>query len=213
MTSSSGTKFGKTEAGTVWLDAELTSPYRFYQFWYNTTDDDVVKYLKYFTHLTRDEIDGIEADHLASPDRHEAQKRLAREVTAMVHGETACERALRSSAVLFGGEIEGMSSADVREIFDDVPSSEIAPDLLAGDGVAVADLLAESAITPSKGAAKRLIRDGGLYLNNKRVTDEWTRVTRDDFLDGNVLIVRRGQKKYHLLQTAGSTSGGPGEGA
>jgi len=203
VTTSTGVKFGKTEAGAVWLDAELTSPYRFYQFWLNTADDDVARYLKSFTWLAREAIEEIEADHAAAPEHREAQRRLAQEVTTMVHGESACERALRSSKILFGGEIDEVDGREILEIFADVPSSTIASDALGSDGVALVDLLVETGVAASKGAAKRLVRDGGVYVNNRRVADDRQRVTRGDFLDGSVLILRKGQKQYHLVQTAG----------
>jgi len=199
VTTASGVKFGKTEAGTIWLDGKLTSPYRFYQFWLNTADQDVVGYLKSFTFLGRGEIDEIAAELEAHPERREAQKRLAREVTAMVHGEDACDRAVRSTEILFGGEIADLSAEEVVEVFGEVPSSRIDADELAGDGMAFVELLAESGLVPSKGAARRLVRDGGAYLNNRRVGDERFRVTTGDLLDGSALVLRKGQKKYHLV--------------
>ncbi len=203
----SGVKFGKTEAGAVWLDAGMTSPYRFYQYWLNTDDADVVKYLNYFTWLDRHEIAELEAAHQEAPGQRRPHRRLAREVTAMVHGETAGERAVRSSEILFGAEISDLSATDVLEIFDDVPSSQIEADRLGGDGALVTELLAESGLAPSKGAAKRLVRDGGVYVNNRRVADERYRVKAAELLDGRVLILRKGQKKYHVVTAEEGPSG------
>lgn len=207
ITSSTGVKFGKTESGTIWLDPELTSPYRFYQFWLNTADDDVVRYLKFFTHLEHGVIDELAAGHDAAPQRREAHRRLAEEVTSMVHGEDARDRAVRSSEVLFGGDLGDLGAADILEIFDDVPSSRLAPGLFEGGGedggesggMSLVDLLAETGLSVSKGAARRLVRDGGAYINNRRVGDEQEKVRRGDFLDDNVLVLRAGRKKYHVV--------------
>ncbi len=195
----SGVKFGKTEAGAVWLDAEQTSPYRFYQYWLGTDDQDVVKYLKYFTWLDRAAINELAAAHQAAPQEREAHRRLAGEVTEMVHGASARERAELSSRVLFGAEISDLGSEEILDIFDDVPSTELEPSALDGDGLQLAELMASSGLVPSKGAAKRLIRDGGTYVNNRRVSDQRATLTADDFLDGSLLVLRKGQKHYHLV--------------
>ncbi|MDA8016452.1 MAG: tyrosine--tRNA ligase [Thermoanaerobaculia bacterium] len=202
VTSSSGVKFGKTESGAVWLDSQLTSYYRFYQFWLNTTDEDVVKYLKYFTFLSHREIEGIAENHDAARHQRGAQKRLAEEMTRMVHGETALATAVRSSEVLFGGELKDLEPAEILDVFEDVPSSELAADDLSA-GVGVVDLLAQSGLAQSKGAARRLVREGGAYLNNVRIGDEQQNVTREDFLGGRVLVLRKGRKAYHVVQVQG----------
>ena len=202
VTTSSGVKFGKTESGTIWLDAERTSPYRFYQFWMNTADADVVRYLKYFTWLTQDEINELEASHASSPQERAAHKKLASEVTSMVHGETALERAVRSSEVLFGASVEDLAKDELLDIFDDVPSSRQSKGDFVGDGKALVDVMVESGLAASKGAAKRLVRDGGAYVNNRRIRDERARLTQDDLLHGHLLVLRSGQKKYHLVDLA-----------
>lgn len=202
VTTANGVKFGKTEAGAVWLDPELTSPYRFYQFWRNTTDQDVVPYLKFFTWLDREEIAELESATAENPGQRQAQKRLAREVTSIVHGETAYTRALRSSEVLFGAEIADLEVAEILDIFDDVPSSSLAKAELAGEGQKVVDLLTNSGLLPSKGAARRLLRDGGAYLNNRRLAEDY-KVRQEDFLGGQVLVLRQGRKKYHLITLVG----------
>ena len=194
----SGVKFGKTEAGAVWLDAEMTSPYRFYQYWLGADDLDVIKYLKYFTWLDQKTITELEAAHEAAPQKREAHRRLAAEVTEMVHGPSALARAERSSKVLFGAEIEDLGSAEIRDIFDDVPSTELESSALDG-GLPLTELMVTSGLMPSKGAAKRLIRDGGAYVNNRRVQDQQMAVTAGDLLDGALLVLRKGQKHYHLV--------------
>ncbi len=203
VTSSSGVKFGKTEAGAVWLDAELTSPYQFYQFWLNVTDDDVVRYLKYFTWLDQKEIAALEAQHEAAPQKREAHKSLAREVTRMVHGEAALKLAEKSSEVLFGGGLDGLAAADILDIFGDVPSTGFEKSRFDGS-LSLVDLLVETKLAPSKGQARRLIKDGGIYVNNTRSEDERAGVSTDDFKDGQVLVLRKGRKVYHLVQILGS---------
>ncbi len=201
--SSSGVKFGKTEAGTVWLDAELTSPYQFYQFWLNVTDDDVVRYLKYFTWLNQEDIAALEAQHEAAPQKREAHKALAKELTRMVHGDAALELAEKSSQVLFGGGLEGLAAADILDIFGDVPSTGFEKSKF-DDSLSLVDLLVETQLAPSKGQARRLIKDGGIYVNNARVEDEKATVSANDFKDGLVLVLRKGRKVYHLVQILGS---------
>ena len=199
VTNSTGVKFGKTESGTVWLDARRTSPYRFYQFWLNTSDDDVTGYLRTFTFLDREEIEELEAAHAAAPQKREAHRRLATEVTRMVHGADAVTRAERSTRVLFGGDLDDTSADELTEIFADVPSSEIARERLSGEGLGLVELLAETGLAASRGAARRLVRDGGAYVDNVRVGDEQHHVRFDDFREGRVLVLRAGRKKYHLV--------------
>src|SRR6185437_3570691 len=134
VATSAGIKFGKTEAGAVWLDAKLTSPYRFYQFWLNTDDRDVITYLKFFTWLAKEEIDDLEQSVKSAPEKREAQRRLAREVTALLHGGTELDKAVRASEVLFGKEISGLSLSEILDIFADVPSTELDRSQLGGDG-------------------------------------------------------------------------------
>ena len=200
VTTSAGVKFGKTEAGSVWLDPKLTSPYRFYQFWINTDDSDVVKYLKYFTMLDQQAITELEQTVIVAPDKREAQKRLAEEVTRMVHGEENLHKAIRASQVLFGGEIADLSASDVLDIFAEVPSSELASETIAGDGVSLVDLVINSGFAPSKGAARRLIEEGGIYINNRRISDSQATIDRSIFIDGQFLVLRKGARKYHLVR-------------
>ena len=199
LTTASGTKFGKTEAGAVWLDPHMTSPFRFYQFWLNVDDSDVAKYLRFFTFLDRPTIGQLEA---VAPESREAQRALAREVTRMVHGEEQVTRAERASGVLFGEDISTLPAEDVLSVFDDVPSSTVAAETLAGEGVAVVELLASSGLTASKGEATRLIRGGGVYVNNRRVTDERARLRAGDAIDGRLFVLRKGAKQNHVVKIA-----------
>jgi tyrosyl-tRNA synthetase len=200
VTTSSGVKFGKTEAGTIWLDPELTPPFRFYQFWINTDDRDVVPYLKSFTWLRREEIAELEETLRTAPQEREAQRRLAREVTAMVHGEDALAKAERATAVLFGAEIADLEPRDVSDIFADVPSIEIERARLEGEGLPLADLLIAAGLVPSKGEARRAIQGGGIYLNNRRVAEERRTVTLTDPLGGELIVLRKGRKEYRLVR-------------
>ncbi len=200
VTNSSGTKFGKTEAGTVWLDPERTSPYRFYQFWLNTDDRDVVDYLKYFTWLNREEIEALDASVRSNPERREAQRALASSVTSMVHGEAPLNRAEQASRVLFGEAMDSLSFSEIMDVFEDVPSHDYDHSELEGEGLGLLDLLTGSGLTGSKGEARRLVRSGGVYLNNVRQSDEFRRVTVSDCIEGKVLVLRKGQKNYRLVQ-------------
>ena len=200
ITTASGAKFGKTEAGAVWLDANLTSPFRFYQFWLNTDDSDAGKYLRYFTFLDRSTIEQLEQTTRKSPESREAQRALAREVTRIVHGDEHVTRAERASGVLFGEDIGALPADDVLSVFDDVPSSTVTADKLAGDGIAVVDLLASSGLTASKSEATRLIRGGGVYVNNRRVTDEKARLRQADAIESRLFVLRKGAKQNHIVK-------------
>jgi tyrosyl-tRNA synthetase len=200
VTTSAGVKFGKTEAGAVWLDAKLTSPYRFYQFWLNTDDRDAVTYLKFFTWLSQAEIDELEQTVKAAPEKRDAQRRLAREVTAMLHGATELDRAVRASEVLFGKEISGLSVTETLDIFADVPSTELPKSELEAGGFTLGDALVVSGLAPSKGEAKRLVQGGGVAVNNVRADDARKPITDSEFIDGQVLVLRKGAKHYHLIK-------------
>ena len=200
VTTSGGIKFGKTEAGTIWLDPRLTSPFRFYQFWFNTDDRDVVKYLKYFTMLNRQEIAELETSVVVAPEKREAQRRLAQEVTRMVHGEANLRKALQASQVLFGGEITDLSAEDVLDIFAEVPSSAMPRALFEGEGLPLVDAVVASGFATSKGAARRIIEAGGVYVNNRRVTDVRAMIGLSDLIDGQYLVMRKGAREYHLIR-------------
>ena len=198
LTTASGTKFGKTEAGTVWLDPQLTSPYRFYQFWFNTEDRDVIGYLKLFTFLAQSEIEELANQLTTAPEKRDAQRILARQVTRLVHGDAELAKAERASQVLFGAEISELSVKDVLDIFADVPSSEIAKTKI--DGMSIVELLTLSGLAASKSDARRLIQSGGINLNNRRVQDVNHTVSLAQSIDGQVLILRKGAKQYHVVK-------------
>ena len=200
VTNASGTKFGKTEAGTIWLDAERTSPYRFYQFWFNADDRDVISYLKYFTWLERDEIEALEAEMEANPGRRGAQRALARAVTTLVHGEEATEAAERAGRALFGGDLDALDAKALAEVFEEAPSIELPADRFDGDGVAVIDLLVEAGLTASKGEARRTLQGGGVRVGDDRVEDIDRTVTRADAVDGAVMVLRKGKKSVALVR-------------
>ena len=200
VTTSAGVKFGKTEAGTIWLDASLTSPFRFYQFWINTDDRDAVKYLKFFTTLNQAEIASLEAELEAAPEKRGAQRRLAQEVTRMVHGENELRKAMQASQVLFGGEIADLDARDVLDIFAEVPSSDLAAASFEGEGLPLVDAVIACGYATSRGAARRLIEGGGIYANNRRVSDAQTLLDRSLLIEGQYLVMRKGAREYHLIR-------------
>jgi tyrosyl-tRNA synthetase len=200
ITKSDGTKFGKTESGSVWLAAQRTSPYRFYQFWLNTDDRDVVNYLKFFTWLNEREVLELEDALRLRPEQREAQRRLAAEMTRMVHDETALLKVEQAAQVLFGGEIEGLSAAEIHDVFANLPSGEVPAERLQGDGMPVTDLLVECRVASSKGESRRAIEGGGIYINNRRVSDVAARITVADTIEGQFIVLRRGRKSYTLAR-------------
>jgi tyrosyl-tRNA synthetase len=200
ITRADGTKFGKTESGTVWLSAERTSPYRFYQFWLNTDDKDIVNYLKLFTFLGQDEIAALAAALAEKPEERVAQRTLAREMTRLLHGQTALDKAEQASQALFGGEMSGLSAADIQDIFAEVPSSELPASRLEGVGLSIVDLMVASGMAKSKGEARRSIAEGGINLNNRRASDATQAVTLADAIEGRFLVLRKGRKNYTLVK-------------
>jgi len=200
LTTASGTKFGKTEAGTIWLDPARTSPFAFYQFWLNTDDRDVVAYLKSFTFLDRDAIAALEEATRVAPQQREAPRTLARELTTLVHGADQTTRAEHASSVLFGEDITTLPLADVLAVFADVPSTELASDELGATGVGIVDLVARVQLAPSKSEARRLVQSGAVYVNNRRIADPQARVTRDQAIAGQLFVVRKGQRQNHLIR-------------
>jgi tyrosyl-tRNA synthetase len=200
IASADGVKLGKTEAGTIWLDPERTSPYRFYQFWLNQDDKDVITYLKLFTWLDRPEVEALEHALLERPEKREAQRALAREVTRIVHGETALAKAEQASHVLFGGEIAGLSAAEIRDILADAPSSQVPKQAFEAGGISLVDLLETTGLAKSKGDARRLITGGGIYVNNIRADDVSRAVALTESIEGRFLVLRKGKKSYLLVQ-------------
>jgi tyrosyl-tRNA synthetase len=197
VTTSAGTKFGKTEAGTIWLDPGLTKPYEFYQFWLNTDDRDVVRYLKFFTFLDAAQISELEAATVAEPEKRRAQQELARHVTALVHGDTAVRDAEAASQKLFGGDVASMSVTELLQVFPNVPSSTTA---YVADGWSIIELLSSAGVASSKSDAARLIRGGGIYVNDRRITDEKLRLRPDEAIEGELFVVRKGKKDNYLVR-------------
>jgi tyrosyl-tRNA synthetase len=200
MKTASGVKFGKTEAGTVWLDPSRTSPFRFYQFWLNTDDRDVVAFLKYFTFLDRDVITELEKVTEGAPEKREAQRILAREVTQLVHGGEQVARAEHASSVLFSEDIATLDPEDVLGVFEDVPSTELPAAAVDGEGIGMVDLVARVQLASSKSEARRLVQAGGVYVNNRRISDPQARLTRDQAIGGRLFVLRKGQKQNFLIR-------------
>lgn len=195
-----GTKLGKSVKGTIFLDAAHTSPYRFYQYWLNRDDADVIDDLKHFTWMTQDEIAEMAHKVATQPEQREAQRTLARIMTAMVHDETALAKAMQASQALFGGDIAGLSADEIGDIFSDVPSSQVAKAALEGAGAPLVDVLVDAGLTRSKGEARRLIDNGGVYVNNVQATGVEQAITLADTIEGQFVVLRKGKKSYHLLQ-------------
>lgn len=199
LTKADGTKFGKSEDGSVWLDPEWTSPYAFYQYWLNTNDADLPRLLRTFTFLPQEEINAHLDEVAQGNNRGQVQRALAFEVTSLIHGEEATHKAIRASRVLFGESIEGLDDRDLGAIFKDVPSTTLSRDAL-NDGISVVDLLVRSGLAASNGAARKLIKQGGAYVNNARVTDAQRTVTDADLASATMMVLRSGKKTYHLLR-------------
>ena len=202
ITNADGTKFGKTESGAVWLDVNRTSIYQFYQFWVRVDDRDVVRYLKYFTFLSRDEVEELASQHEAEPHARIAHKALAWEVTALVHGEEAVTEAIRASEILFGGELEGITEATFREVAGEVPTCELSTDRFGGEGLWLPELLHEAGLAQSRGQARKDVKGGGVYVNGKRIDDEQYKLTTSELMFGKYVLLRRGKRNYALV-TAG----------
>lgn len=199
ITNADGSKFGKTEAGAVWLDPKRTSVYRFYQFWVNTDDRDVIRYLKFFTFLSREKIAALEKKHAENPGAHEAHKALAKAATDLIHGEHATQEAMRASEILFGGELAGVKESTFNEIVGEVPTKEIEKAKLDGAGLALVELLVHSGLCPSKGQARKDIEGGGVNINNVREASATRAVTTNDLLFGKHVLLRKGKKNYVVV--------------
>ncbi|HHQ5200876.1 TPA: tyrosine--tRNA ligase [Staphylococcus aureus] len=194
VTKSDGKKFGKSESGAVWLDAEKTSPYEFYQFWINQSDEDVIKFLKYFTFLGKEEIDRLEQSKNEAPHLREAQKTLAEEVTKFIHGEDALNDAIRISQALFSGDLKSLSAKELKDGFKDVPQVT-----LSNDTTNIVEVLIETGISPSKRQAREDVNNGAIYINGERQQDVNYALAPEDKIDGEFTIIRRGKKKYFMV--------------
>jgi tyrosyl-tRNA synthetase len=199
ITNPDGSKFGKTVAGAVWLDAARTSVYKFYQLWMRVDDRNVIPYLKFFTFLGQEEIAALESQHAQDPGARPAHKALAKAVTDLVHGPSATAEASRASEILFGGELAGVSEATFNEIVGEVPTKEIEKSQLGGVGKPLVELLFETALCPSKGQARRDIEGGGVYVNNLREADAQRSIREGDLLFGKHLLVRKGKRNYFVV--------------
>lgn len=195
ITKADGTKFGKTAGGAVWLDPDKTSPYEFYQFWINTDDRDVIKFIKYFTFLTEDEISELEEEVNNRPEKRIAQKRLAEEMTKLVHSEEALEQAQRITEALFSGDVKQLSGSEIKQGLKDVPTSQ-----LENEEINLVELLVQAKISPSKRQAREDIQNGAIYLNGDRIQDLQYVIGEKDRIDGQYTIIRRGKKKYFLVE-------------
>jgi tyrosyl-tRNA synthetase len=200
LTKSDGAKMGKSESGALWLSPEKTSPYQFYQYWINLDDADVDKCLRFFTDLDQAEIKSVVAEHQADPGRRTAQRRLAAELTRLVHGDEGLHIAQRATEVFFGAEISELSDAQLQGIFADVPSKELPRDRLAGPGMSIIDALCESGLAKSKGDARRFVTQGGAYVNNRRVEGIETQLGPAHLAGESVMVLRTGKKNYALLR-------------
>ncbi len=199
ITNADGTKFGKTEAGAIWLDPKRTSVYRFYQFWINADDRDVVRYLKYFTFFPQDAITDIERRHLANPGAREAHTQLAQEVTRLIHGNKATDEAFRASQILFGGLLDDVSEETFQNVVGEIPTKEIEKSKLGGAGVPLVELLVLAGLCPSKSQARKDIEGGGVNINNVREASATRAVTTGDLLFGKHLLLRKGKKNYVVV--------------
>jgi tyrosyl-tRNA synthetase len=202
ITKADGGKFGKTEEGNVWLDPEKTSPYKFYQFWLNTSDDDAARYIKIFTLLSKEETEGLIAEHQKAPHLRELQKRLAKEVTTMIHSEEDYQAAVDASEILFGKgtteTLKRLSEKVLLNIFEGVPQSEV-PLIVLQHGVDVVDFLTEKAeILPSKREARELLKSNAISINKEKVPEDFV-VNTHSLLNGAYILVQRGKKNYHLV--------------
>ena len=200
LTKSDGTKMGKTESGALWLSAEKTSPYQFYQYWINLDDADVDVCLRFFTDLGQDEIDALVAEHIADAGRRIGQRRLAVELTKLVHGEEGLKIAEKATEIFFGAEIAELSDAQLSEIFADVPSKEMPKATLDGEGLPIIDAMFEAGLSKSKGDARRVVKQGGAYVNNRRVDGIDKALGPNDLAAESVMVLRSGKKKYALLR-------------
>ncbi len=201
ITKSDGGKFGKTESGAVWLTADRTSPYAFRQFWLNSLDADVPKFLRIFSTMSREEIEALEAEHAEKPGARIAHKALADHMTALVHGEAEAQRAAAAASALFSGDVAGLDESTLAEVFDGVPSSEHPKASLAGDGLPLSEFLIETSLAKSKRESREFLGAGAVSVNGEKVDAE-RNLTSDDLLHGSTVLLRRGKKNWHVTRWA-----------
>ena len=201
ITKSDGKKFGKTESGNIWLDPKRTTPYRFYQFWLNVSDEDAERYIKIFTSLDKETIDALVEEHRQDPGRRTLQKRLAEEVTVMVHSREDYEMAVEASNILFGKAtkeaLEQLDEQTFLDVFDGVEQFEISKDQLGQPAIEMFTTVAP--VFPSKGEMRKMVQGGGVSLNKEKLTDQQRPITADDLIDGKYLLAQKGKKSYYLI--------------
>jgi tyrosyl-tRNA synthetase len=200
---SDGSKMGKTESGALWMSAQRTSPYQFYQYWINVDDADAGKCLRYLTELPHEEIESLDAARTTEPGKRESQRRLAEALTQLVHGNSGLATARKATEIFFGAEISELNDAQLTAIFADVPSRELPRGRLDGEGLPLIDALVESGLAKSKGDARRTIQQGGAYVNNRRMGELEARLTAANLASETVMVLRSGKKSYALLRFAG----------
>jgi tyrosyl-tRNA synthetase len=197
IATASGTKFGKTEAGTIWLDPDLTTPYQFYQFWLNVDDRDAVRYLRFFTFLEAKQIVELDAAGHKEPEKRHPQRALAREVTRLVHGEAAVAAAEGAAHALFTDRLSTLSAAEVEKTLPGVPSAEVSS---SAEGWYVAEMLVVAGAAASRSEAQRLIKGGGVSINDRRIAAEKERLTIEQAIEGKLFVIRRGKRDYFLVK-------------
>lgn len=202
ITKADGTKFGKTEGGNIWLDANRTSPYRFYQYWLNTSDEDAEKYIKIFTFIGKEEIHALIVQHAEAPHKRLLQNRLAEEITVMVHSQVDLDNAVKASAILFGKstgtDVKGLDEKTFLDVFDGVPQAEISSAALEGGLDMIAALAAQTGFLASNGEARRELKQNSISVNKEKVTEAYT-ITKDDLINGKFVLLQRGKKNYYVL--------------
>jgi tyrosyl-tRNA synthetase len=199
LTKSDGKKMGKTESGALWLDAARTSPYTFYQYWVNLDDADAGKTLKFFSETSQEETNAVIEEHLKLPEKRIAQKRVAEYLTRLIHGEDGLQTALRATEIFFGAEISNLNDLQLVEIFADVKSKQL-PRTTIENGLSILDAFVEAGLAKSKGEVRRILQQGGAYVNNRKIADVETKLTQEHLASETVMILRCGKKNYALLR-------------
>ena len=199
LTNADGSKFGKSVSGAIWLDPAKTSPYRFYQYFIQSDDRDIIRYLRLFTFLSKDQIEELEKAHTERPESRVAHIALAEAMTTLIHGEEATRDSIRASEVLFGGELEGISEAAFQDVAAEIPSKTLNQSDLEGEGLGLVDLMVAAELTNSKGQARKDITGGGFYVNNTRQTDPFHNISASNLLFEKYLLLRKGKRNYVLV--------------
>jgi len=203
ITKADGTKFGKTAGGNIWLDAERTSPYRFYQYWLNTSDEDAAKYIKIFTFLGKEEIENLIAEHQEAPHQRALQKRLAEEVTISTHGVENYENAVKASEILFGkstaANLKALNEKTFLDVFDGVPQAEVSRGEIEAGLDIVAALAEKTGFLKSNGEARRALKQNSISVNQEKVAEDFT-ITTDDLINDRFVLLQRGKKNYFVIR-------------